>query len=51
MKIFVDTNIIIDYLVDRVPFADDAEAVIDVCVSDGNEGALPDCRHAMRFTL
>ena len=40
MKIFVDTNIIIDYLVDRVPFADDAEAVIDVCVSDGNEGAF-----------
>ena len=40
MKIFVDTNVIIDYLVDRVPFADDAEAVIDVCVSDGNEGAF-----------
>ena len=40
MKIFVDTNIIIDYLVDRAPFADDAEAVIDVCVSDGNEGAF-----------
>jgi len=40
MKIFVDTNVIIDYLADRAPFADDAEAVIDVCVSDGNEGAL-----------
>ena len=28
MKIFVDTNVIIDYLVDRAPYADDAEAVI-----------------------
>ena len=42
MKIFVDANVIIDYLVDRMPFADDAEAVIDACVQDGNEGALPD---------
>ncbi len=32
MKIFVDANVIIDYLVDRMPFADDAEAVIDTCV-------------------
>ena len=40
MKIFVDTNVIIDYLTDRFPFADDAEAVIDVCVEDGNEGAF-----------
>lgn len=40
MKIFVDANVIIDYLVDRMPFADDAEAVIDVCAQDGNEGAF-----------
>ena len=40
MKIFVDANVIIDYLVDRMPFADDAEAVIDACVQDGNEGAF-----------
>lgn len=40
MKIFVDANVIIDYLVDRDPFADDAEAVIDVCIKDGNEGAF-----------
>ena len=40
MKIFVDTNVIIDYLTDRAPFADDAEAVVDVCVSEGNEGAI-----------
>lgn len=40
MKIFVDANVIIDYLVDRMPFADDAEAVIDACVQGGNEGAF-----------
>jgi len=40
MKIFVDANVIIDYLVDRNPFADDAEAVIDVCIDEGNEGAF-----------
>ena len=40
MKIFVDANVIIDYLVDRMPFADDAEAVIDACVQNGNEGAF-----------
>ena len=40
MKIFVDANVIIDYLADRMPFADDAEAVVDVCVQDGNEGAF-----------
>ena len=54
MKIFVDANVIIDYLVDRDPFADDAEAVIDVCIKDGNEGAFtrfrgyaPDCRRTV----
>lgn len=40
MKIFVDTNVIIDFLVDREPFADDAEAVMDACVQDGNSGAF-----------
>ena len=40
MKIFVDTNVIIDYLVDRMPFADAAEVVVDACVQDGNVGAF-----------
>ena len=40
MKIFVDANVVIDYLTNRMPFADDAEAVIDFCVRDGNEGAM-----------
>ena len=40
MKIFVDANVIIDYLVDRMPFADTAEAVIDACIKGGNEGAF-----------
>ena len=50
MKIFVDANVIIDYLVDRAPFADDAEAVIDVCVSKAMKGLLPVCRRATPFT-
>ena len=40
MKIFVDANVVIDYLVDRAPFADEAEAVIEVCIEEGNEGAI-----------
>ena len=40
MKIFIDTNVVIDYLVNRMPFADDAEAVIDFCVREGNKGAF-----------
>ena len=40
MKIFVDANVIIDYLVNRMPFADDAEAVVDACVQ--NERTKPE---------
>ena len=40
MKIFLDANVFIDYLVNRLPFADDAEVVINTCVKDGNEGAF-----------
>ena len=32
MKVFLDANVILDYLTDRQPFADDAEAVVDFCV-------------------
>lgn len=39
MKIFLDANVVIDYLVNRMPFADDAEAVVNVCLMEGNEGA------------
>ena len=31
IKVMIDTNIIIDYLADRSPFADDAERILDLC--------------------
>jgi len=40
VKIFLDTNVILDYLTEREPFADDAEAVIELCTHDGNRGVL-----------
>ena len=33
MKILIDTNVIIDYLADRKPFADPAEQVLVLCQS------------------
>ena len=50
MKIFVDTNVIIDYLVDRAPYADDAEAVMMVALVKAMWEPLLGCRHAMPFT-
>lgn len=40
MKIFLDANVILDYLTDRQPFADDAEAVVEACASEGNVGKI-----------
>lgn len=40
MKILIDTNVIIDYLVDRTPFADHAERVLELCRSGDVEGLL-----------
>ena len=40
MKVFLDANVILDYLTDRQPFADDAEAVVDFCVAEGNVGKI-----------
>ena len=40
MKVFLDANVILDYLTDRQPFADDAEAVIEFCASEGNIGKI-----------
>jgi predicted nucleic acid-binding protein len=31
MKVLIDTNVIIDYLADREPFADHAEKIIELC--------------------
>ena len=40
MKVFLDANVILDYLTDRQPFADDAETVIEFCASEGNIGKI-----------
>ena len=31
IKVLIDTNVIIDYLDDRVPYADHAEKIFDLC--------------------
>jgi predicted nucleic acid-binding protein len=40
MRILIDTNVIIDYLVDRTPFADHAEQVLELCRSGEVDGFL-----------
>ena len=40
MRIFFDTNVILDFLADRPGFADDAEKVIDFAGRDGNKGLV-----------
>lgn len=40
MRVFLDANVILDYLTDRYPFADDAELVVDFCASNGNIGVI-----------
>ena len=40
MKVFLDANVILYYLTDRQPFADDAELVVDFCASGGNVGVV-----------
>ena len=40
MKIFLDTNVLIDYLNKREPFFAEASQVMDLCVSKQVEGVL-----------
>lgn len=46
MKIFVDTNIIIDYFSARTPFIEDAEKIFNLAKSDNHEL----CVSALSFT-
>ena len=39
-KVMIDTNVIIDYLADRIPFADTAEKVLDLCEKNELNGVL-----------
>lgn len=36
----IDTNVILDVLCDRVPFADDSERVLNLCETDAVDGCL-----------
>jgi len=40
MRVLIDTNVIIDYLNDRAPFADHSEKVIDLCARKDVTGVL-----------
>ena len=40
MKALIDTNVIIDYLANRIPFADDAERIFDLCEQGELTGVL-----------
>ena len=40
MRLFLDTNVMLDYVTNRAAFGEDAEAVIEFCRMDGNEGAF-----------
>lgn len=40
MKVLIDTNVIIDYLANREPFADHAEKIIELCESGELSGLI-----------
>lgn len=40
MKLLLDANIIIDYMADRAPFADDAERIIELCARNTVKGTI-----------
>ena len=46
MKLFLDTNVVIDYLAKRQPFAEDANQMITLCCQKGYEL----CMSALSFT-
>lgn len=42
MKVFVDTNVILDVLAHREPFFNDSQAVVSLCASGEIEGVVSD---------
>ena len=38
MRLLIDTNILLDFLLDRAPYADDAEAIWHLCESGSTDG-------------
>lgn len=40
MKILIDTNILIDYATERVPYTETAKKVMDMCINEEIEGCI-----------
>lgn len=40
MKVLIDTNVIIDFLIKREPYYDDARKILLECVKENNEGYI-----------
>ena len=40
MKVFLDTNVLVDYLNKREPFFEDAASIIGICLSGQAKGVL-----------
>ena len=40
MRIMIDTNVILDCLLDRQPFADDAQEILEQCARGKHEGCI-----------
>lgn len=40
MKIMIDTNVVLDCMLDRKPFSDDAEMVLELCARGWHKGCI-----------
>ena len=40
MRVLIDTNVLIDYIANRAPYADDAEKIIVLCKDNRIEGCV-----------
>ena len=40
MRVLTDTNVLIDYIANRAPYADDAEKIIVLCKDNRIEGCV-----------
>jgi len=40
MKILIDTNVLIDYTTERVPYTEIAKKIMDMCINEEIEGCI-----------
>ena len=40
MRLMIDTNVLLDCLLDREPFADDSEQILELCARGKHEGCI-----------